>query len=178
MDYLIDIYVNSINISRAHYSDEVNDELMKLKKGQINNEMLERIGRISKIKGLDSRMSCILLKDGINDLESLLTYKDFYNDLGISTVMFRELIETQNEKYNSMKVDLKNIFDEIKKNKSFKYLKTLDGMYYKVDIYRYKDELVKCYTEKHTAPSNIIRDFFIYPDMKLLDGYNETILME
>ena len=54
----------------------------------------------------------------------------------------------------------------------------MEGMYYTVKVYKFNDYLVKCYKEKEIVDDSIIREFVIYPDGKLDNGYDNETLME
>lgn len=167
---------NNINISRMSVDDEVNRKLMKLEQ---SNELIRRVFAFCKINNMDMRLSCNLQKCGVKDLEDILEYNDYYEKMGVDTIIFRELIPLTNasKEYNDNLIKIDKIFDSIKNDSRFKYIKTLDGMYYKVYIYRYKDKLVKCYQEKGDLCKNqdddIIREFVFYPDGNLDSGWNK-----
>lgn len=165
--------INNINVSRMVTNDVDNESIMGIK---LSNREIERIFTYGKINNMDIRLSCNLQKCGVNDLNSIINYVDFYDNLGVDTVMFRELIPFDNKIYNANKIDIKPIFNEIENNNQFKLLRVLEGMYYIVKVYRYKDKLVKCYQEKKNNKNNsdIIREFVIYPDGNLDSGWNKV----
>ena len=167
--------LNNVNISRMVIDDEVNAKIMGLDKKFNNNEILKEIAMFANTNDIEIRLSCNLLKDGVKNLEDILAFKDFYNNLGIKTVMFRELIPLD---YKNSYIKIDKIFKEIDESNEFKLLDTIEGLYYIVKIYQYKDYLVKCYQEKGNVDKRIIREFVIYPDGKLDNGYDNETLME
>ena len=168
--------LNNINISRMVIDDNENSKIMKINVKESNNNNLRKIASFANINNIEIRISCNLLKEGVNDLKTILEFKDFYNNLGIKTVMFRELIPLSYDKDYHVNID--NIFKEIDDNNLFKLLKVMEGMYYTVKVYKFNDYLVKCYKEKEIVDDSIIREFVIYPDGKLDNGYDNETLME
>lgn len=168
--------LNNINISRMVIDDNQNRKIMNINQ---TNDIIRRIFNFGKINGMDMRLSCNLQKSGVQDLKDILEFNDFYDKLGVETIMFRELIPLSDASdfYQGNLVKIDSIFAEIDKNKDFKYLKSLDGMYYVVKVYRYKNKLVKCYQEKKDIgikiDNNIIREFVFYPDGNLDSGWNK-----
>lgn len=173
--------IHNINISRMHISDEENKRIMG---ESISNEEIKRIFTYGHVNNMDIRLSCNLLKSGIKDLESIIAFHDFYDLIGAETVMFRELLTINNDEksYNDEKISIEPVFKEIKANKDFEYVRTLDGWDYKVDVYKYKNKIVKCYHEKNEIKENqdngIIREFVLYPDGNLDDGFNGKIVLK
>lgn len=168
--------LNNVNISRMTVDDTENSKLMGIKKEESNNEMLKKIAMFSNVNNIEIRMSCNLLKNGVKNLDDMLKFKEFYNKLGIKTVMFRELIPLKYD--GDYKVDIDQVFKEIEDNKEFELQRVIEGLYYIVKVYKYHNYLVKCYKEKGNVDKSIIREFVMYPDGKLDNGYDNEILME
>ena len=161
--------INNINVSRMSTDDLLNKEIMGT---NITNDLIKRIFMYGKINNMDIRLSCNLLANSVKDLDSILNFVNFYENMGVDTIMFRELINIEN------KITIDKIFNEIKKDSRFIHLDTLDGMYYIVDIYRYKDKLVKCYKEKNNNIKNVIREFVYYTDGILNNGFNTSEIVK
>ena len=87
-------------------------------------------------------------------------------------------LELVHNTLDSAFIDMKKIVEEIRHNKDFTLLKILKGHYYTVEVYRYKDEVVKCYLENDVLDKDIIREFVIYPDGRLDNGFNNESIME
>lgn len=168
--------INNINVSRMVIDEDKNKELMRLDQ---NNDLIRKIFNFGKINNMDMRLSCNLHKDGVKTLEDILEYNDYYDKLGIDTIMFRELIPLKNasKAYQESIIKMDNILNEIDNDSRFKYIKTLEGMYYIVKVYRYKDKIVKCYKEKKDLgikiDDSIIREFVFYPDGNLDGGWDK-----
>lgn len=177
LQYMLENNVlNNMNLSRMAIDDDVNSNLMNIKKEDSNNDKLHKIAMFANTNDIELRISCNLLKQGVNNLYTILEFKDFYNKLGFKTIMFRELIPLSYDKDYYVNID--SIFKEIEKNEEFKLIKTMDGLYYVVKVYKYQNYLVKCYKEKENVDKNIIREFVIYPDGKLDNGFDNETLME
>lgn len=168
--------LNNVNISRMAVNDEDNSKLMHISVQESNNDKLKHIATFAKTNDIEIRISCNLLENGVKSLDDILNFKKFYNDLGIQTIMFRELIPLPYE--DEVQIPIDSIFEEIKNNDKFELVRVIEGLYYTVTVYNYEDYLVKCYKEKGTADKDVIREFVIYPDGKLDNGFDNETLME
>ncbi len=166
-------FLNNINISRHAIFPEENYRIMKTK-GDLTNTQLCEIAGFCAGHNMRVRMGCTLQKDGVCTLNQMLQYYSHYEDLGIDTVVFRELIPIDitkkgSDEYQKLFVDISQIHDVICKSSEFTYSNTLDGLYYNVELFHYQDKLVKYYREKNTASPEIIRDLIFYADGRLVD---------
>lgn len=166
-------FLNNINISRHAISYADNFEIMKTK-GDLTNSQICEIAAFCKSHNMRVRMGCTLQQRSVSNLSQMLEYYEHYQTLGIDTVIFREPVpinscRTGFEDYKKEAVDISKIFEEIQRRSDFVYAYTLDGLYYNVKHFRYQDKLVKCYREKHTASSDIVRDLIFYADGRLVD---------
>ena len=166
--------INNINVSRMTVDDKQNKRIMGVNQ---SNADIKTIFTYGNTNGMDIRLSCNLQKDGVKNLDDILKYVNFYSDLEVNTIMFRELISIKDASkyYNDRIINIEPIFNEIESNEEFEFLRTLEGMYYIVKVYRYKDRLVKCYQEKvnHNIENSVIREFVFYPDGNLDKGWNK-----
>jgi len=166
-------FLNNINISRHSVSRERNYAIMKNKE-DLTNGQLSQIASFCDEHNMRARMGCTLQKSSVNNLPEMLKYQRYYEDLGIDTVIFRELVPIDSnkkgfERYQKEFVDIFKIVKNIELSPEFVYLYTLDGLYYSVKHFQYKDKLVKCYKEKNTASPDIVRDLIFYADGRLVD---------
>lgn len=164
--------VNNINISRMHYDEEKNNKIMKISEGITRNQ-LKQVMTFLNTNEMDARISCNLQKEGISTLEDMLTFKEEYKKLGADTVIFRELIPVDSKKekstaYERNRIEIKPIMEEIDKNSEFKHIRTMEGLQYIVEVYQYKDSLVKCYQEKEKQNPEIIKDLIFYANGDLV----------
>lgn len=154
-------FTHNISISRMSYDEKIHLDIMK---GRIiSNEHLKQIAYFSEINGLELRISSNLIKGAIEDLDSILLNVDEFYKLGIKTVLIREI------QYYRNYLKLDETFLKVKNDSRFKYLKTLKGDFYDVDVYIYESDynkyIVKCYNQKENETNkNIIGS------VSLIDG--------
>lgn len=190
LQHIIDNKFSHLNISKAHYDEGINKEIMQYDNGYCSNEMIETISTISLANGLRPRMSC----DGINSLEDMVKYMEYYQSIGIDNVIFRELMDFDENKminkekinYNiENKVKLNEIWKNIDVDKRFEPIRNLLGYYYYVEVYKFKNidmcsesaNLVKLYDEKEKH-EDVVYEMVIHPNGNLNGSWvdNEDIL--
>lgn len=166
-------FLNNINISRHAISPSENFEIMKTR-GDLTDDQIREIAAFCSSHNMRARMGCTLQQNSISNLSQMLEYYEYYQRLGIDTVIFREPIPINQTKkgyedYKRQAVNISPIIEDIHLRPDFVYAYTLEGLYYSVKHFRYQDKLVKCYKEKHTASSDIVRDLIFYADGRLVD---------
>ncbi len=168
---------------------------MNYQKGYCSNEDIGTIAVIAKLNNLRPRMSCLLLKEGISTLDQVIKYMEFYQSLGIDNIIFRELMDYDNDKMINLfkkqycidnKVYLNDIWAEVDKNKGFTPVRNLLGYYYYVEVYKYQNvdmvsesaNLVKLYDEK-AKHKNIVYEMVLHPNGKVNGSWvdNEDVLL-
>lgn len=152
LGHLIKNNFQHINISRTHFDDEVNLNIMRFnnKDTYCTVPMLKEILNITSKTDLKHRLSCLLLKEGIHTVEDIKKYLDFYGNIGANNFIFRELMDYDHNAVNREKMDycdsnrikLQDIWEEMEKHKEFKPYLNLVGYYYYVEIYKYKNMTV------------------------------------
>ena len=196
LDHLIENGWNHINISIAHYDEDINEEIMDYGcEGKApSKEDLKYIVKHSIKNGLRPRISCLLLKSGIKDVNEVKKYLDYCIELGVDNVIFRELMDfdldkmINNEKKNycfENKVRLNDIWEQIDKDKEFNLYKNILGYYYYVEIYKYRGidvvsesaDLKQLYKEKENH-KNYVYEMIFHPNGNLNGSWvdNEEIL--
>lgn len=152
LQHIIDNNFDHLNISRISYCENKNKEIMRYNcnKNYCSNQDLAKI--ISQVKNskLKIRLSCILLKDSINDLNKIKEYITFYKNLGINNFIFRELMGYEKESVNKEKIEycdlnkikLIDIKNELNCSNGFNKIKDILGYYYCVEIYKYKNCII------------------------------------
>lgn len=133
-------FTHNINISRMHWDDSKNEEVFQGR--NITNKQLERLRVFFKLNNAELRLSCNLLKGYIDNFEKMLNFLDYYEE---DTIMFREVVG-----------GIIKLSDIVNFDNRFTYIETLRGIYYNVDVYKYKDYLVKYYTTNDNIDKNII----------------------
>lgn len=147
LNHLIKNNFDYLNISRVSSSDEENKRIMRynVEKEYCDMDMLKEILQISNDSTLKHRLSCLLLKECVNNVEKMKEYLDAYMKIGVNNFIFRELmdydktaINTDKMKYcDNNKIKLYEIWNEFDNYKEFEPYLNLLGYYYYVEIYKY-----------------------------------------
>ena len=185
-----------MNISKAHYDENINKQIMQYDKGYCSNEDIKKIVIWSKTHNLRPRMSCLLLKEGIHDIDGIIKYLDFYKSIGLDNIIFRETMDFDQNKMsnvakmnylNENKIRLNDIWKEIDNDKRFTPIRQLLGYYYYVEVYKYQNvdmvsesaNLVKLYEQKEKAQDTVFEMIF-HPNGNLNGSWDdkEDILLK
>lgn len=185
LQHIIDNKFQHLNISKAHYDEDVNKRIMQYDAGTgyCSNEMLSRIAAYSMANNLRPRMSCVLLKNGVASLEDMIKYMEFYQDLGMDNVIFRELMDYDQESMGNApkiafnrenKIKLMDVWSQLDGDTRFTPIRNLMGYYYYVEVYRYQNvdmcsegaNLVKLYNEKAKHP-DVVYEMVFHPNGNL-----------
>lgn len=196
IQHITENHFQHLNISKAHFDEEINKNIMQYETGYCSNEDIARIAMFAKANNLRPRMSCLLLKDGIKDIDGIKKSLDFYQNLGIDNIIFRETMDYDEksmsnhikmEYLKNNKIYLNDIWKHIDKDSSFKFTKQILGYYYYVEVYKYKmvdmvsesANLVKLYEQKKIA-SDVVFEMIFHPNGKLNGSWvdNEDILFD
>lgn len=127
---------HNISISRMDGSGIGNAAVMRAK--GITNDDIRRLATFFRINGADMRISCNLIRGHVDDMGKMLEFVRLYRELGVESVMFRELVGVP---------DGIRMGEAFRPDESFLPLRTLKGETYDVDTYRYGEFLVKHYRE-------------------------------
>ena len=175
---LIKYNFDHLNISRTHYDDAKNREIMRFaaEKEYCTMEMMKEIFRITNESTLHHRLSCLLLKEGINSVAEMEKYIQFYQDMGCNNFIFRELMDYDKtavniEKMNycmANKIKLNEIWEDFSKFPDFERYLNILGYYYYVEIYKYKGatvasesaDLNQCYKQRKETPNMVYEMVF------------------
>lgn len=135
-------YTHNISISRMSIDETVNNQILQ-STGNITNDDLRKIGLYSKVNGIETRISCNLMPEGVSTLDDIITFVDFQEHNNISSCLFRELEGC------TCKIDIEPIFDQVKTHPAFTFMEHVEGVYYSIDYYKYvSEESDKCYIVK------------------------------
>ena len=181
IEYIIENRFQNMTVSIAHHNPDLNQKMMQYKEKPFSEEDLKKVIAFSKVGNLHTRLSCVLLKEGINDLPSMFEYQKHYETLGLDNILFRELSYADISQYcHANKVDIDDIIKEVKQDKAFSYIKSIDGYEYLIDVYKHsspeKENLVKIYTEKPVA-EDIIYEMVFYPNGDLDASWAGDLLL-
>jgi len=196
LDILIQNKFDHLNISKAHYDEEINRNIMRYNKGYCSNEDLKKIIPYAKKHGLRPRLSCLLLKDGINSVKEMAKYIEYYEKMGVDNIIFRELMDYDDKvmcnkekmDYNLRnKVKLNDVWKEVDKNPKFIPHKNLLGYYYYVEMYDYNSVRVcsesadlKVQSKEKGNNKDVVYEMVFHPNGNLNGSWvdNEDILLE
>ncbi len=197
IEHLVDHKVSRINISQAHHDPAVNQNIMQFMSGcnAVNKPMLREIVQYASGQGIKVRMSCLLLRNGINSISKIREYLDFYQELGVRDVVFRELLDVRpedvvdnikNQYCDTHKVSVHSIWQDMEQSSDFKLLKKLRRHYYYVEVWKYKDmeiamtdaSLVEL-GQRYVDDPSVIYDLVFHANGKLAHSWteNKDILM-
>lgn len=170
--------VDHLNISRAHFDEKRNQDIMRYNdlKHYCGLEMLRDILSYTNTHRISHRMSCLLLKEGINSVEMIKQYVEHLQKIGANNFIFRELmdydktaINTEKMKYcNDNKIKLNEIWEDFEKYPEFIPYLNIVGYYYYVEIYKYLNttvasesaDLNQQYVEKAAHPDMVYEMVF------------------
>lgn len=190
IQHITDNHFQHLNISKAHYNEETNKKIMQYENGYCSNEDIAKIAAYSKVNGLRPRMSCLLLKEGIKDKDDIIAYLNFYQNLGIDNVIFRESMDYDEDKMLNLdkmsylkknKVRLNDVWKTMDNDERFKPIRQLLGYYYYVEVYKYQNidmvsesaNLVKLYQQKEKAKDTVFEMIF-HPNGNLNGSWEDT----
>ena len=195
LQHIADNHFQHLNISKAHFDEDTNKRIMQYENGYCSNDDIYRIAIFAKANNLRPRMSCLLLKEGINDMDGIIRYLDYYNSLCIDNVIFRETMdydERAMRNHDKMaylkenKVYLNDIWKCIDKDNRFTPIKQLLGYYYYVEVYKYQNidmvsesaNRVKLYEQKQIA-NDVVFEMIFHPNGNLNGSWvdDEDILL-
>lgn len=93
--------LDRMEVSRHHFDESKNNDIMRFRKNQLiqsNKIFIETIQDIQK--DLPIRLVCIIQKNGIENLADIDQYLNWSKSLGVSHVIFRELSDISDNRYN------------------------------------------------------------------------------
>lgn len=82
--------VSCVNVSRHHYDEKINQELMRFRKPLSNEEFARNVNLFHR-ENVALRMQCNLIKGGVDSVSSMLSYIDWCLGLGCNEVSFSQL---------------------------------------------------------------------------------------
>lgn len=196
IQHITENHFQHLNISKAHFDEEINSKIMQYEKGYCSNEDIAKIAAFSLANNLRPRLSCILLKEGISTKEDMLKYLDFYQKCGIDNIIFRESMDYDEQAMcnkdkmaylKENKVKLNDIWKTIDGDERFTPVRQLLGYYYYVEVYKYQNidmvsesaNLVKLYEQKQVA-EDVVFEMIFHPNGNLNGSWvdNEDILLQ
>lgn len=195
IDRLIEANFNYINISRLHYDESINRNLVVPTKDYLANKDLEYI--LKKYKSGSKynsriRLSTVLLKEGVNSVKEISNYINYFSKFGQDSFIFRQLMLPDRFVTSSKKsytednfVALSDIYKEF--GKDFELYKEIHGYYYTVKIFSNKGnniateyaDLAVSYSENENH-KDLVYEMVFHPNGNLTKNWQESenILMK
>lgn len=170
------------NLSRAHPDDARNVRLMRAADLPPATAIATLAAELKAV-GTRTRLSCVLLRDGIADPDAVLAYLDFAAAIGIDNVVFRQLMLTDRQtsvanavvRYSArQRVSLDTVLPAPEKPRAFTFIKQVLGYYYYVEVWRYRGidvafeaaDLSRLEDEKRRHPRRV-HEFVFHPGGEL-----------
>lgn len=138
----------------------------------------------------NSNGSGFLNTDGIKDFQGIKEYINWCKNIGVNNVVFRQAIKYDEENAvkteitdycSSKSVSLMLIYEDMEKDREFKFINQVLGYYYYVEVYNYNGVDVVCETadlkqihkEKSKYDEEIIYEMIFHPNGNLCGSWNE-----
>ncbi|MCR5209147.1 MAG: radical SAM protein [Lachnospiraceae bacterium] len=191
VDDIADAGISHVNFSRPHFDPAVVQDIMRFKDPHFADyfgELREAIGKL-QAKGVRTRFNCILTKNGINSVEMMKAYMDYVLSLDCHHVVFRELMSfNENIALNEEKktyardnrIAVNTLWKEIDGDKDFACVMNMQGHYYYIEIYEYKDLTMvseranlKCLEDSYVKNEDYIYEMVFHPNGNLCAGWTE-----
>lgn len=125
-------FIHNINVSRMSIN---NNDIMLNK--VIDEYNLQKLITFCNVNNAEMRISCNLINGLVDSMDKIFKYVDHFSNLGVNSILFRELVNYEGPILNNVV----NFTDFTKIDEGH-------SIFYDVDIYEYKDFIVKYYTEK------------------------------
>lgn len=150
LDWIIATGIAHLNISRAHPDDRVNQRLM----GYAAAPGLEQLADLTRAcrGGPRPRLSCVLVRGGVQDWYGLLRMLDYAQAAGFDNLVFRELMRADPATLalnpvarfiRERRVPLAPLLEQVSGDPSFQFVKQVVGYYYYVEVWhRHGQDLV------------------------------------
>lgn len=144
-DWIADTGIRHLNVSRAHPDTAESARLMALPDPLPLDGLREVVRRVQD-RGTRVRLSCVLLKSAIEDLEGLLDYVSFARSIGVAEVIFRQLMRTDPSTHapnavvrfsDARRAPLEPLLDAVSRHPRFAFVRQIVGYYYYVEVWRF-----------------------------------------
>ncbi|HEY6333322.1 MAG TPA: radical SAM protein [Blastocatellia bacterium] len=179
IDWIANTGVRHLNISIAHPDEDRNARIMGFTEG-LTKVQLKVIVCAAHAAGTRVRLSCVLLKDSIENVAGILEYLEFARSVGVDNVIFRQLMKTDPMmhstnhvvKYSdSRRILLEPILESIAADPRFDFQRQIVGYYYYVEVWRARDidvvfeeaDLAQLERTKRSMPG-IIHELVFHPN--------------
>jgi molybdenum cofactor biosynthesis enzyme MoaA len=144
VDWIAATGLSHLNVSRAHPDTETSARMMGLPDPLPLDALARAVAHV-QAAGTRVRLSCVLVKGGVDDLDGVLAYVAFARSIGVSEVIFRQLMRSDPASHapnfvvaysDARRVLLEPILDAISADPRFTFVRQIVGYYYYVECWR------------------------------------------
>lgn len=174
-----------MHISRAHYDDDKNQQLMDMKVKFTFADLTKIIDYIHNNfdNPYNITTSCVMMQQGINSVSEIKNYINKLKHLNLHSIVFRQMAditEVTKEK-NNMIVKYSDLETELRNDKDFEFNCCRDaGSGHSNIIYHYKDlpntEILFVVPPHFNAESDELYELTLHPNGKLYFNINNNML--
>ncbi len=146
LEHVADAHLNHLNISIADPDPRANGIQMGLRDGLTPAQLCDVVSTVASA-GTRVRLSCVLLKSGVQGIDNLIAYLEFARSMGVDNVIFRQLMKSDPATHYSnsivtfsdqQRVLLEPLLDQISCHPQFTFEKQIVGYYYYVEVWKYQ----------------------------------------
>jgi hypothetical protein len=155
---------------------------MRYAEGPTVDEM-RTIVAAARAGGTRVRLSCVLVAGAVASLDDLARYVDFARSIGVDSVIFRQLMKTDERtvapnfvvRFSDRKrVALEPLLDQLSADTRFRFVQQIVGYYYYVEVWHTdgvdvvfeEADLARLEDVKRADPS-LVHELVFHPDGKL-----------
>ncbi len=148
IDHIVENGFHHLNISKTHFIEGINAEVMQYDNSYFTNEQMAEVVKIALAGKVRPRLSCLLLKSGIHDIDGMMQYLDFFGSMGVDNIIFRETMDydvtamlnvPKMRFLEENKVPLDDVWSKIDMMPQvFKPIVQVLGYYYYCEVYKFK----------------------------------------
>ena len=183
VDWLAATGVRHLNVSRALPGEEENARVMRPAAPLLPLPALREAVARARAGGVRVRLSCVLLRGGVKDLEGILGYLAFARALGVDNVVFRQLMQTEAHGpgagevirwSDAERVALEPILEAVSADPRFAFQRQVVGYYYYVEVWRAlgvdvvfeEADLAQLERTKRAMPG-VVHELVFHPEARL-----------
>ena len=183
--------LDHLNLSRAHWDESRNQQVMGIRPALTNADVHTIVER-ARDANARPRLSCVLLRDHVNDLASACRYLDWAAMMGVDNVVFRQLMayDPRTARRNSVTrytdaqaAPLRPLVEAIRPSDldapgdpRFRFVRHVLGYYYAVEVYHYAGpfggvdvcvegaDLAHIEADRATREAPVLHELVFHPD--------------
>ena len=182
VEWIADSCLRHLNVSRAHPDHELNLQLMGYREGLSLVDTERVLRRLAATGRVRPRLSCVLLRRGVADLDGVLGYLRFAESLGVDNVIFRQLMKSDPETHapgpvvrfsDAERVPLQPILEALGERADFSFVQQIVGYYYYVEVWRWRgidvvfEEADLAQLERTKRHDDVVHELVFHPNAEL-----------